>query len=290
MIKYGMGAGFFATASQRLDQRLGLDIWEARADGSLIHKVSDSFEPPKGSGVAAIPPQLAMSNVGTDSVACHHLHENRPYTTFLWGYNQGDNKIVEKTRVTNASATVLASCSPARELSIAAIRDVNSRLKLIAFRCPGDGKWMESGGQADAAEIAAIDVCPVGTELVVTGHRRGEGSNRLKVILWQVTKSGSNIIRLADAAADADEEFSLLSMCQTNRSQFATAIRDSAGKLRVIAWRVVPEATAFPGTSLPAGDIEVDLPFPIGRREPGPPAPGATPVNTDPACDTDDDS
>ena len=149
---------------------------------------------------------------------------------------------------------------------------------------------MESGGQAEAADIANIDVCPVGTEMVVTGHRRGEGSNRLKVILWQVTKSGSDIIRLTDAAAD--EEFSQLSMCQTNRNQFATAVRDNAGKLRVIGWRVVADATAFPGTSLPIGNIGVDLPSPIGRREPQPPDPGAKPANreVDDDCDTVDDS
>ena len=230
-----------------------------------------------------------MSTVGTDSVACHHLHESMHYTTFLWGYNQNDNKIVEKTRLTNAFAKVLASCSPAMELSVAATRDVNDKLKLIAFRFPGNGKWMESGGRADAADIANIDLCPMGTEMVVTGHRRGEGSNRLKVILWQVTKSGSNIIRLTDAAAD--EEFSLLRMCQTGRNQFATAIRDSAGKLRVIGWRVVPAAAAAPGTSLPIGAIGgVDLPSPAGR--PKPKLPAAKPVNLelDDDCDTDEGS
>jgi len=290
MIKYGIGAGFFATASQRVDHRIALDVWEARADGSLIHKVSDACEPPFSIPASATAPQLAMSAVGFESVACHHVHESMHYTTLLWGYNQGDNRIVEKARLVNAFAKVVGSCSPARELSVAAVRDVNDTLKLLAFRCGADGKWMEAGGIAGDAEIANIDVCPVGTEMVATGHRRGEGSNRLKVILWQVTKSGSNIIRLADFAAE--EEFSLLSMCQTNRSQFATAIRDSAGKLRVIAWRVVPDATAFPGTSVPIGDIVADLPSPVGRREPASTAPGARPANSelDDNCDTDPDS
>ena len=290
IIKYGIGANFFATVSQRLD-KLEVDVWEARNDSSLIHKAHNSFvTPPKLPGVTPVTPQLAMSNVGTDSVACHHVNESMQFTTFLWGYNQDSHKIVEKAKLTNTPARVLASCSPAREISVAAIRVSNNNFKLIAFRFPGDGKWMEVGAQGDAAEIANIDVCPLGTQMVVTGHRRAEGSNQLRLNLWQVTKSGNNIIKLIGAVAD--EEFSRLSMCQVSRNQFATAIRDSDGKLRVSAWRVVADATAFPGTSLPIGDIGTDLPSPIGRREAEPPAPGGKPVDLelDTGCDTDDDS
>lgn len=250
IIRYGQGANFFATVSQHLDDRVTVDVWEARADGSLIHKVDKSFDtiPQTQIPTVGIKPQLAMSNVGTDSVACQILHETMHFGTFLWSYDQGDKKIVERVRLTNNPAKIVASCSPARELSVAAIRDDNNKLKLIAFRFPADAKSMERGGEADAGEIGDVEVCTLGTEMVVTGHRRGEGSNRLKVILWQVTKSGSNIIRLTDEVAD--EEFSVLSMCQTSRSQFATAIRDSNGKLKVIAWRVPPViASPLPGPS-----------------------------------------
>ena len=285
IIKYGLGANFFATVSQRLD-RLEVDVWEARADGSLIHTATNSFvTAPKLPGVTPVTPQLAMSNVGSGSVVCHHINESMQFTTFLWAYNQGDNKIVENAKLTNTPAKVVASCSPAREISVAAIRVSNNNFKLIAFRFPGDGKWMEPGAHRDAADIANIDVCPLGTQMVVSGHRRGEGSNQLRLNLWQVTKSGS-IIKLIGAVAD--EEFSRLSMCQVSRNQFATAIRDSEGKLKVIAWRL-PGIMPSVG-STPVLDTGFDFPSPVGRPSPKPPSPEPKAVNADldDNCDAED--
>ena len=286
IIKYGIGANFFATVSHRLE-RLEVDVWEARADGSLIHTANDSFvTAPKLTGVTPVTPELAMSNVGTESVACHHVNESMQFTTFLLGFNQDDKKIVEKAKLTNTPARVVASCSPAREISVAAIRVSNNNFKLIAFRFPGDGKWMEVGAHRDAADIANIDVCPLGTQMVVTGHRRGDGNNQLRLILWQVTKSANHIIKLIGAVAD--EEFSRLSMCQVNRNQFATAIRDSEGKLKVIAWRL-PGIMPSVG-STPIVDTGFDLPSPIGRPRPKPPSPQPNPVNADldDNCDAED--
>ena len=286
IIKYGTGANFFATVSYRLE-KLEVDVWEARADGSLIHTANNSFATtPKLPGVTPVTAQLAMSNVGTDSVACHHVNESMLFTTFLWGYDQDGKKIVEKAKLTNTPAKVVASCSPAREISVAAIRVSNNNFKLIAFRFPGDGKWMEVGAHRDAADIANIDVCPLGTQMVVTGHRRGDGNNQLRLILWQVTKSANNIIKLFGAVAD--EEFSRLSMCQVSRNQFATAIRDSDGKLRVIAWRLPGIFSSVDST--PILDTGFDFPSPAGRPRPTPPRPQpkAVDVDLDDNCDAED--
>ncbi|HEU4836223.1 MAG TPA: hypothetical protein VFS90_17465 [Pyrinomonadaceae bacterium] len=270
IIKYGHGANFFATASHRFDNRLEVDVWEVRATGSLIHKVNDTFETgvlfPVGNDVTT---PLAMSNVGIDAVACHHLDDNKNFTTFLWAYDQGGKKIVQRAKLANVDAKIVRSCSPARDLAIAATRDANNKLKLIAFHFPGDGKWMERVGDTDAGEIANIDVCPMGTEMFVTGHRRGEGSDRLKLILWQVTKSGNGIIRLTEATTNEDEEFSRLSMCQTGRNQFATAMRGTDGNLRVIAWRVREPIAPLPSGSTGKAPVNV----------PGVPGPRPKPVN-----------
>jgi hypothetical protein len=62
--------------------------------------------------------------------------------------------------------------------------------------------------------------------------------------LWRVPPVADQIVPIWSLATQ--ELFSELAMCYTGRKQFATAIRDDQGHLKVIVWRL---AGSFAGSS-----------------------------------------
>lgn len=230
-----------ATAVQTASGALQLDIWKVNADGTIKHATSGSSDGrvnvPK-TGLAT--PRLQVSSIGERSVVTYVRDESNDLKTILWRYEE--NRELERRGHANLqepSIGDITGCQVARNLALAAIQDKDGKLKLVAYRFPEDGKFIEQQGVASAGDAADFSVCRLGTQMVVTGVKDGAG--HLKPILWQVTSNGGYVVRLD--SAETDERFSRLAMCQTDRGQFATAIRDSDGNLKVIAWRVVGALT-----------------------------------------------
>jgi hypothetical protein len=234
---YSMDKNFFCTVSRTKTGKLRADVWRVFADGRLVFKTHDDFL------LEVVPPPnaktpLSLNRTGKASVVANYVDRSGNYRTILWRYDSGQNKLIRKEMSVDEGANTgrVSGCAVAREISVAAIEGANGSLKVFGFRFGNDGANMELREAAGAGRVSEVDVCNLGTEMVVTSVRTAD--DHLKVILWGVGRTGSPIYRITDASAE--EDFSRLATCQVARSQFATAIRDKDGTLKVIVWRIPP--------------------------------------------------
>ncbi|MGE0885330.1 MAG: hypothetical protein AB7P14_17430 [Blastocatellales bacterium] len=230
-----IASNVMATAVQTASGVLRLDIWKVNADGTIRHVTTGSSD-----GKINVPktglstPRLQISSIGETSILTYIRDEGHDLKTILWRYGNGELERRGHVSLNTPSVGDIVGRQVAREVALAAIQDKVGNLKVVAYRCPEDGKFIEQGGMGNAGAVADVSICRLGTQMAVTGVKDGAG--HLKPILWQVTNNGGYVVRLD--SAKSEERFSRLAMCQTNRDQFATALRDGDGNLKVIAWRV----------------------------------------------------
>jgi hypothetical protein len=219
---------YIATAAQRSDGILQVDMWQVVADGTINHVATTVtgkitlLGPVVGVGSS----NLVTCVVNTNSILC----------PILWHFSPDNGKLVWWADSPLAGVPVgkLSGCTVSRETSVVAVQHSGSDLQLVGYRFPEDGTFLQRRGTAAATSgaVGDVDVCRLGTEMVVIGVRDGAG--HLKLILEQVTHTADQFARLEAEATT--EKFSHLSLCPTGRNEFATAIRDSDGNLKVISW------------------------------------------------------
>jgi hypothetical protein len=224
----------FVTATRRIDDaKLQLDVWRAFANGSVKHLTTAAA----GTIDEGVRPTVTISSVGAQSVVTCVRLDGQDLKAILWRYADEKLDRLDSVSLGEPPVGTYAACGVSRETAVAAIQDNDKKLKLVAYGFPEDGRYIEQRGTADAGGIRNVGVCRLGTGMVVTGVR-GSG-DKLKLILWRVSKGGHSFARWDDLSTEDTfhESFPHLAMCQTGPHQFVTAIRDRDGKLKVSSWR-----------------------------------------------------
>ncbi len=117
----------------------------------------------------------------------------------------------------------------------------NGSFSLVAYRFPEDGQYIEGAGTADLLQSLtwgrAPGICRLGTGMVVTVDHRNTSETPLRLILWQVTPSGSHFVLLDDVGSVV-ESFSKVANCPASTNLVVTALKDRENNLRLIIWRL----------------------------------------------------
>lgn len=266
--RYTLNSNSFVTAVRTVSGALKLDAWDVFADGSIKHTTSAD------AGTINIPqqglpiPRIAMSNIGAQSVATYVRDASGGLKAILWKYDGASLMRLGSSDLEESPVGAISACGLARDRAMAAVQDADKRLKLVAYRFPGDGRHIEQSGMATARipkSIHDVSVCRMGTEMVATAVR--DGANHLSVILWQVTASGEQVRHLTSAGTD--ETFHELAMCYTGRKQFATALRDDQSRLKLIVWRLAGPLSAGPATGIEKDGFEALFEDTLRPLDPG---------------------
>lgn len=118
-----------------------------------------------------------------------------------------------------------------------AVRDSESKLRVIAWDLSPTGATVTRRGTGKAGAVGEVAICGLGLEMVATAVRDSRGN--LKVILWRVTSAGA-VQRLGSASAG---KVSRIAACRLGIEHLATAVRDARGNLKVIVWHVTAAGT-----------------------------------------------
>jgi hypothetical protein len=169
----------------------------------------------------------------------------------LWQFDGETLTRLDSAEWAAAPVGSISACSLARDRALAAVQGADKALNVLAYRFPEDGSYIAQDGAAIAAapkSVHDVSVCRMGTEMAITGVRNA--TNSLVLTLWRVPPVADQIVPVVSLATQ--EKFSELAMCHTGRKQFATALRDDQGRLKIIVWRL---AGSFVGT---VRDLDVD--------------------------------
>jgi hypothetical protein len=166
-----------------------------------------------------------------------------------------------------ATAGAVSLISAARlgssERMVTAVSDGAGNLKVIVWRVPSNGQIQRrQSGQAGAVSRISAASNPAGDRLV-TAVRDGGGN--LKVIVWAVTPQGA-ISRLpGDGAAGAVDNISA-TFVGSSGTLLATAVRDGAGNLKIITWRIAASGQATRLKDASAGAVSEISAIALGAR------------------------
>jgi hypothetical protein len=149
---------------------------------------------------------------------------------------------------------------PANDYVLAAVRQENDYLKMIAYQVLPSGTLLRRADYT-AGRITALDMATttIGDRRSVTAVRDEDGN--LKLIAWdiQVAPNGTvSVARLGQASAG---EISAVAISHSRVfNGVFTAVRDSANELKVIPWKLSADGMSFSrGTSASAGVIATDF-------------------------------
>jgi hypothetical protein len=244
VLNYELGGSFIATAARQADGNLRIDAWAVYADGTVVHRASDIAGQVNMPSAGTTTPRLSISTVGGESIAVHVRTASGRLKTILWRLEiHGHERVLVRMASDereDAGVRAIAGCGLDRELAVAAVHNAKGNLDLIAYRLPGDARYLESRGTASAGTIGAVQICRIGTRAVATAVRDGGG--HLKVILWRVSPTADRVTRLGSTVLSEAVDISALTA--VDRDQFVTAFRDDAGNLRLKAWHVVGTLTS----------------------------------------------
>lgn len=231
--RYNLGNNYLATAVRMKDKTLKVNVWETYANGTIIHRAEAT------AGVINVPksglttPRLSICTAGSNGLLTSIRDESHVLKSILWEFD--DDSVLTRTGSISHEAPStgwISSCQVGRDVTLTAIQNKDKDLRIHAYGILEDGRFFEERGIASAGSIGDVSICRIGTEMATTGVR--VGADKLKLILWQVTKSGDHIIRLCDKSTN--DIYSKLSICHSDQNQLVTAMRDSSGNLKVVCW------------------------------------------------------
>lgn len=108
-------------------------------------------------------------------------------------------------------------------------------------------------GSANAGGIGAVDMAYIREGRVATAVRTREKT--LKLIVWDISSTGSTITRKGDSEAGVIDYGTGISCCSLGLDLVATSIGDSAKNLKVIIWKVTKYGSVQRKKSASAGLI-----------------------------------
>lgn len=230
-----LGTSYIYTAVKMNDGSLKVASWLASANGdvSLAKEAAAGKVNIIKTGLTT--PRLSVSLVGAGGLLVNVRDEENKLRAILWEFD-GDNNLIKRESHSSDELKpgALAGCQAGREVSVTAFQDKDKNLKLRTYGFPDDARFMEERGSATAGGIKDVDICRIGTEMAVTAVRLN--SDKLKIILWGISKTGHHITRLADVSPS--DTFSKIAVCQSDRNKFVTAMRDLNGNLKVVSWNL----------------------------------------------------
>ncbi|MGB3018969.1 MAG: hypothetical protein WBC65_14270 [Ignavibacteria bacterium] len=231
--RYNLGNNYMATAVRMKDGTMKVNVWETYVNGTLKHRAEASagkINVPK-SGITT--PRLSICIVGANGLLTSIRDESHVLKSILWEFDD-DKKLRRSGSIEHDEPSTgwISGGTVGRSVAVTAFQNKDKGLRLQAYGILEEGRFIEMRGSASAGSIGDVSLCRLGTEMVMTGLR--VGADKLKLILWNVTKSGDHIIRLCDKSAS--DVYSKLSMCHSDRNQLITAMRDNSGNLKVVCW------------------------------------------------------
>ncbi|RYZ44241.1 MAG: M23 family metallopeptidase [Myxococcaceae bacterium] len=126
---------------------------------------------------------------------------------------------------------------------VTATRDVSGRLAMGSWRLAGDGTFTKLHGATttDASTYVSIANPGLGRD-VVTAARDADG--KLKLIAWRVS-SGGSFTRQAEGGGDVVSSQMALASMPGGSLGVVSAVRDSAGRLKVSTWETSSTLDTF---------------------------------------------
>jgi hypothetical protein len=162
-----------------------------------------------------------------------------------WGIGPDGSSVERLGSASAGTGQEVAASFAGLGLVATAVRTATGTLKVILWKVDEAGQVTRAGDGSAGAIGSALSICRVGLGLVVTSVITGEGN--LKVIAWSVTASGE-ITRQADATAGAVSRIASAEswplrvtddgLESNTYGQLTTAVRDSAGNLKLIHWAI----------------------------------------------------
>lgn len=188
-------------------------------------------------------------------------HSNRALKLTGWDL-VGLDRINRRGSIEAGAANAVFLSEVAPNLVLAAVHQADGDLKMIAYQVTPTGGFVRRA-QRSAGRITHLDMATIAgiDRKAVTALRDGDGN--LKLIAWdiKVANDGSvSVERLGQAQAG---RVTALAVARArNFSGVFTAVRDSAGKLKLTAWKLSSDGQRFTrGGSVTAGTAtsEIDV-------------------------------
>jgi hypothetical protein len=158
--------------------------------------------------------------------------------------------VANDVKVSKLSTVSLLNPLSDNKMVVTAVRNGSGNLQLIAWKVSADGQFLTRLAQAFAGQINRVVVVAENGKLpvdspalpfkVVTAVRTAKSN--LKLITWKIAHDGLQIERTGEASAGKIGEVAMAWGCgiglPTEKKLLATAVRDSAKNLKVIAWTI----------------------------------------------------
>ncbi|MGH9320011.1 MAG: hypothetical protein ACRD3V_09005, partial [Vicinamibacteria bacterium] len=198
------------------------------------------------------------------------LHGNRAVTATVAESNQhlkliawdlvGVDSIVRRGNIESGPAKQVFLSEPLNDHVLAAVRQSNDLLSMIAYRVTPTGNFMQVDEYV-AGEIVALDMATTvgGDRKSVTAVRDSNGN--LKLIVWDIKLSNGGIATIERHGERVAGSVSALAISYAkNFKGVFTAVRDANNELRVIPWRMSDDGeTLTRGQHVVAGAIGTHL-------------------------------
>jgi hypothetical protein len=165
----------------------------------------------------------------------------------------GVDKIVREGDIEAGAAKEVALAEVASDHVLAAVRQADDTLKMIAFHVGPTGKPQRLDDMS-AGKVTQLDMAAYGDGKRAVTAVRGPAGN-FKLIVWDIATGGSpKVVRLGEADAGTVSALSI-ARAQPFGGVF-TAVKDSDGNLRVIPWKVSADGkTLTRGEHVTAGKV-----------------------------------
>lgn len=220
----------FVTAVRESGGNLKVIAWTVTANGQISRD---------GDALAGAVSRISATFVGSSGtlLATAVRDSGGNLKVITWRVSSGG----QVTRLADASAGAVSQISAVgvgETLLVTAVRDSGGNLKLIAWEVAESGRLTRLGDGL-AGAVTRISGFYLGGPRLATAVRDSGGN--LKIITWSVlsTSTTGRVARLGDASAGAVSGISAFAF---GNSGIQTAVRDSGGNLKIIAWQTTPDS------------------------------------------------
>jgi hypothetical protein len=241
-----VGSGV-ATAFRNKQGDLGVIAWEIAAFGDITRKGSATAEAVSDVAITTVRNPWNGVVTAARNAAGHLVLTSWEVTQAKQFIRRDDDEAGGVSALALATVTVNEF---GHELVIAAVRDDEGELQLIAWQVSPTGQLVRRG-EVQAGEISDLAIATDGTRQQVITAVRDTGGD-LKLIAWEVSSSGE-FVREGEASAgaiqtvgcgdpnapaDSGHSLALTSSFTSSGRRFAMpAMCDGAGAQRLISWQ-----------------------------------------------------
>jgi len=217
------------TAVRTREGRLRLISWDLGGDGSFLRR-GDSGD------LAGEASRIALAAIGRDLLLTAVRTAEGELELIAWRIS-ADGRSFTRLADSGSQAGKVSEIAMTSDGRVTAVRTAERRLKLIRWEIASDGSRIrrigDSGNQAGRASLIALS--SVGGDAYVTAVRTAEGI--LRLISWRA-EDGGGIARTGDSGNQAGKVSAIAMTRPPVSNRFVTAVRDRAGRLKLIQWTV----------------------------------------------------